>query len=82
MLERMAQPDAPARYARRMATVEPVFASLEHDMGFRRLSSRFTRTIGAEVLLKLLAHNISRLLARTKLFCVFFLLEAPASRDA
>ncbi len=82
MLTRMAQPDAQARYARRMATVEPVFASVEHDMGFRRLSSRHPRTIGAEVLLKLLAHNIRRLLARTRLFCVFFLLEAPASLDA
>jgi transposase len=82
MLERMAQPGAQARYARRMATVEPVFASVEHDMGFRRSCSRLARTIGAEVLLKLLAHNISRLLARTRLFCVFFLLEAPASLDA
>jgi transposase len=82
MLERMAQPDARARYNQRMATVEPVFASVEHDMGFRRLCSRLERTIRAEVLLKLLAHNVSRLLTRSRLFCVFFLFEAPASLDA
>ena len=82
MLERMAQPDAQARYAQRMATVEPVFASVQHDMGFRRLSSRHSRTVRAEVLLKLLAHNVSRLLARTRLWCVFFILEAPAPLDA
>jgi len=78
MLVRMAQPDAQARYARRMATVEPVFASVEHDMGFRRSCSRHPRTIGAEVLLKLLAHNISRLLARTRLFCVAYLALCPS----
>jgi transposase len=79
MLERMAQQDAEARYNQRMATIEPVFASVEHDMGFRRLSSRHPRTVRAELLLKLLAHNISRLLTRSRLFCVFFLLEAPVS---
>lgn len=82
MLERMRQPGAEARYHQRMATVEPVFASVEHDMGFRRLSSRHPRTIDAEVLLKLLAHNVSRLLTRSRLFCVFFLLEAPATFHA
>lgn len=82
MLHRMQQQGAQARYAQRMATVEPVFASVEHDMGFRRLSSRHSRTVQAEVLLKLLAHNVSRLLAGGRLFCVFFTLEAPASLDA
>lgn len=82
MLKRMAQQDAQARYNQRMATVEPVFASIEHDMGFRRLSSRHPRTISSEVLLKLLAHNISRLLTRSRLFCVFVVLEAPATLDA
>ena len=77
MQQRMQQPGAAARYAQRMATVEPVFASVEHDMGFRRLSSRHPRTIDAEVLLKLLAHNVGRLLTRSRLFCVFFSFEAP-----
>ncbi|WP_208729986.1 transposase, partial [Corallococcus exercitus] len=82
MQTRMKQPDAKARYLQRMATVEPVFASLQQDMGFRRLSSRHPPTIDAEVFLKLLAHNVSRLLTRSRLFCVFVLLEAPASPPA
>jgi transposase len=82
MLKRMAHQDAAVRYNQRMATVEPVFASIGHDMGFRRLSSRHPRTINSEVLLKLLAHNISRLLTRSRLFCVFFVLEAPAPLHA
>ncbi len=82
MLQRMSQPGAAARYLQRMATVEPVFASVQHDMGFRRLSSRHSRTIDAEVLLKLLAHNVSRLLTRSRLFCVLVILEAPATSHA
>jgi transposase len=75
MRERMSQPDAQARYHQRMATVEPVFSYLEDAMGFRRASSRKPATVTAELLLKLLAYNVSRLLARTKLWCVFFLLQ-------
>ncbi|NOK15226.1 transposase [Corallococcus exercitus] len=82
MQARMKQPDAKARYQQRMATVEPVFASLQQDMGFRRLSSRHSPTIDAEVFLKLLAHNVSRLLTRSRLFCVFVLFVAPASPPA
>ncbi|RKI35813.1 IS5/IS1182 family transposase [Corallococcus sp. AB004] len=82
MLLRMSQQGAAARYHQRIATVEPVFASVEHDMRFRRLSSRHPSTVRAEVLLKLLAHNIRRLLTRSRLFCVYFVLEAPASLEA
>jgi transposase len=78
MRQRLAQPYAPARYLQRMATIEPVFSSVEDGMGFRRVSSRLPRTVLAEVLLKLLAHNVSRLLTRTRLFCVFAQLEALA----
>jgi transposase len=60
---RMAQPDAQSRYHKRLATVEPVFSNIEHVMGFRRVSSRHSETVVAEVLLKILAHNVSRLLA-------------------
>ncbi|RKG96607.1 hypothetical protein D7X32_35420, partial [Corallococcus carmarthensis] len=56
--------------------------SLQHDMGFHRLSSRHPPTIDAEVFLKLLAHNVSRLLSRSRLFCVFVLFEAPAPPPA
>jgi hypothetical protein len=70
MDERMAQPDAAKRYGQRMATVEPVFSSLEDTMGFRRSSTRHSEAVVAEVLLKVLAHNVSRLLARRPLFVV------------
>jgi transposase len=60
---RMSQPDAEARYQKRLATVEPVFSNIEHVMGFRRASSRHAPTVVAEILLKILAHNVSRLLA-------------------
>ena len=42
-------PDAAARYQHRCATIEPVFASIEHDMDFRRSSSRNEDTIVAEL---------------------------------
>lgn len=73
MRNRMAAPGAKERYNQRIATVEPVFSSLESSMGFRRASSRFETTILAEVLLKVLAHNVSRLLAARPLSCVYFL---------
>jgi transposase len=75
MRERMSQQGAQARYHQRMATVEPVFSYLEDAMGFRRVSSRKPCTVTAELLLKLLAHNVSRLLTRSRLLCVFFLLQ-------
>lgn len=84
MRHRMSQDGATARYHQRMATVEPVFSSLEDGMGFRRVSSRRPGTVTAEILLKLLAHNVSRLLCRSKLLCVYFLLSlepAPAGAD-
>jgi hypothetical protein len=75
MHDRMAAPDAKARYARRSSTVEPVFASLENEMGFRRCSSNHPDTIVAEILLKLLAHNLRRLVAAAKSSCVWMAIE-------
>lgn len=76
---RLAQPDAHARYQERMATVEPVFSNIEDVMGFRRVSSRHSATVVAEILLKVLAHNISRLLSaqkrRSLLFSIPLVLE-------
>lgn len=72
---RMAEPDALSRYQKRMATVEPVFANIEHVMGFRRVSSRHSETVVAEILLKVLAHNISRLLHARPSSLVFFSLR-------
>lgn len=66
MRARMAEPDAAAKYGGRMAIVEPVFASLTDAARFQRASSRDPVTVDAEVILKVLAHNIGRLLhART-----------------
>lgn len=61
MQTRMAEPGAKARYNQRISTVEPVFAYLEDTMGFRRSSSRTTKTVFAEILLKVLAYNLARL---------------------
>lgn len=72
MRARMQQPGARERYAKRIATIEPVFANIEDVMGFRRSSSRHAPTIVAEVLLKVLAHNISRLAAAGRLACVWW----------
>jgi transposase len=73
MRARMEAPGGRERYNRRIATVEPVFSNLESAMGFRRASSRHENTVVAEVMLKVLAHNISRLLAARKLSRVYWL---------
>jgi transposase len=75
MRARMNQPDAVGRYNRRIATVEPVFSSLEEMMGFRRVSSRLQHTVVAEILLKVLAHNTARLIAAKRLHAVLILVE-------
>ncbi|MCU0662471.1 MAG: transposase [Myxococcota bacterium] len=63
MHSRMAEPGAKARYNQRIATVEPVFSYIEDAMGFRRVSSRHTECLKAEILLKILAYNLMRLKA-------------------
>ena len=68
MNRRMSQPDAKAEYNKRIATVEPVFSMLEDTMGYRRVSSRHAEGARAEILLKLLAYNLSRLLAAKRRF--------------
>lgn len=71
MVERMARPGARERYNRRIATVEPVFSYLEGPMRFRRASCRLDESIKAEVLLNVLAYNLTRLLLRARLAVVF-----------
>lgn len=61
--DRLAAPGGKERYNRRIASVEPVFSYIEDTMGFTRTSSRLTKTVYAEVLLKALAYNITRLMA-------------------
>lgn len=72
---RMAEPGATERYGQRIATVEPAFSNIEDSMSFRRASSRHPKTIVAEVLLKVVAHNLSRISAARRLACVHVPLE-------
>ena len=72
MRERLAQPGARKRYNRRIATVEPVFAFVQEHMGYRRVLSQKPAAVFAEVMLKLLAHNIGRLAAARALLRVYF----------
>ena len=70
MRARMSQPGARERYGQRIATIEPAFSNIEENMAFRRSSSRHPPTILAEVLLKVVAHNLSRIAAARTLACV------------
>jgi hypothetical protein len=82
MRERMDRPGATERYHQRMGCIEPVFSSLEDALGFRRVSSRHPRTVPAEVMLKLLAHNVARLLRHSPRARTPDGAEAPALRAA
>lgn len=73
MQARLDAPGGLERYHRRIATVEPTFSNIESAMGYRRASSRREGTVVAEVLLKVLAHNVSRLLAARRLSRVYWL---------
>jgi len=75
MRERFAQPGGRVRYNRRIATVEPVFSSIESHFGFRRVSSRKESAVKAEILLKVFAYNVSRLLVARRLRRVRMVVE-------
>ncbi len=62
MRARMAEPGARERYGRRIGTVEPVFSVITDAMGYRRVSSRHPQSIRSEILMKLLAYNVGRLI--------------------
>lgn len=79
MKARLATDEGERRYAKRMATVEPVFSNLESVMNFQRATSRKSETVVAEVLLKVLAHNISRLLSADRLRLVYCLVMEDGS---
>lgn len=78
MRERLAQPGARERYNRRIATVEPVFASVQEHMGYRRALSQKPAAVVAEVMLKLLAYNIARLASARRVLLVFIELTYDA----
>jgi hypothetical protein len=67
MRERMALPGAEQRYNQRIATIEPVFSELENVMGFRRVSSRKASAVEAEILLKVFAYNLKRLVSAKRI---------------
>lgn len=75
MRDRFAQPGGRDRYNHRIATVEPVFSSIESSFGFRRVSSRKEAAVKAEILLKVFAYNVSRLLVARRLRHVRMVVE-------
>jgi hypothetical protein len=76
MRQRMAAPGGRERYKQRIATIEPVFSNIESTMKYRRVTSRHERGMTAEILLKVLAHNVSRLLAARRLSRAFLVVDA------
>ena len=61
--DRLAEPGGRERYNKRIATIEPIFSYIQDAMHFTRASSRLTKTVFAEVHMKALAYNLTRLLA-------------------
>ena len=60
LTKRMRTPEAKAFYARRKAIVEPVFAHLKHNRGFRRFLLRDREGAGAEWSLACIAYNLAK----------------------
>jgi hypothetical protein len=54
-----------------MSTVEPVFSTLEEEMGYRRVTTRHAGTVVAEILLEVLAYNVGRLIQARQLRLVY-----------
>ena len=79
MRQRMAQPGAKVQYNTRIATVEPAFSYIEDVMSFRRASSRKTDTVEGEIMLKVFAYNLLRLIFCARSFVV--LLEVLEEED-
>ena len=75
MRARLATDEGKRRYSKRMAVIEPVFSNLESVMNFRRAASRDAKSVVAEVLLAVLAHNVTRLLKAARLFVVYCLID-------
>jgi transposase len=71
MRSRLHAPGGRERYNRRIATVEPVFSTIEDAMSYRRVSTRHSGAVHAEILLKILAYNIARLIQARRLRAVY-----------
>ncbi len=61
MQKKLATPEGRSLYARRAATIEPVFAQTKHDRGFRRFSRRGLPACDSEWKLIHTTHNILKL---------------------
>jgi transposase len=61
MKRRLDSPEGRTRYARRFATVEPVFANLCHNKGLRRFTLRGREKVDGQWKLFCLVHNIEKL---------------------
>jgi hypothetical protein len=61
MKQAIDSPEGRARYAQRMATVEPVFANLRHNKQLNRFTLRGQRKVDAQWKLYCLVHNIEKL---------------------
>jgi transposase len=72
---KMANPENRTRYNRRIGTVEPVFSNLVDTMGYRRATTRHPKAVRAEIMLKVLAHNVARLLVARRLRLVRVVLD-------
>jgi len=59
-----------SQYNKRIAIIEPVFSNIESTMGYRRVTTRHTDNVRAEILLKVIAHNVSRIIHRRRVVCV------------
>lgn len=61
MRGKLRSPEGKARYLKRLATVEPVFAQVKHNLGFRRFLVRGIEKVKAEFQLLCTAYNIKKL---------------------
>jgi Transposase DDE domain/Transposase domain (DUF772) len=62
MKRKIDSPDARRRYARRFATVEPVFANIRHNKRLNRFTLRGRRKVDAQWKLYCIVHNIEKLM--------------------
>lgn len=80
---RMEDPDRKALYSKRPPIVESMYSVLEDAMGFRRVSSRHRATVQAEIVMKILAYNLTRLwVADAKKLCRLYVLATDAWPEA
>ena len=63
LMQRMSDPDRQQRYRQRKAMVEPVFSVLRLRQGLTRFRRRHAHGARVELMLHLMAYNLSRVVA-------------------